>query len=307
MKETPEERWERIQQEAKLSTHLRSAEVESVKNILWERASCFSDQPGTYKGVELKIDTGNARPVSSRGYRNPKLSDPAFRQQILEWEDIGIVEKSTSAWAAPVLVVPKKSGAFRTVIDFRGLNKLLAKEENPIPRVMDVLDTLGGTKYVTSLDLTSGYYQLSVREEDRHKTAFTTPWGLWQFRKVPQGISNVVPTTFQRTMEHLLRGLVGTSCLCFLDDILIHSATFEQHLKDVDQVLERIQTAGMTLRLSKCRFFDREVEYLGHLISGDGGSVCTDKVEAVKSFPRPTGVTGVRSFLGIANFYRRFF
>ena len=99
-------------------------------------------------------------------------------------------------------------------------------------------------------------------------------------------------------MEHLLRGLVGTSCLCFLDDILIHSATFEQHLKDVDQVLERIQTAGMTLRLSKCRFFDREVEYLGHLISGDGVSVCTDKVEAVKSFPRPTGVTRVRSFQG---------
>ena len=169
-----------------------------------------------------------------------------------------------------------------------------------------VLDTLGGAKYFTSLDLTSGYYQLSVREEDRHKTAFTTPWGPWQFRKVPQGISNAVPT-FQRTMEHLLRGLVGTSCLCFLDDILIHSATFEQHLKDVDQVLERIQTAGMTLRLSKCRFFDREVEYLGHLISGDGVSVCMDKVEAVKSFPRPTGVTGVRSFLGIANFYRRFF
>ena len=172
VKETPEERWERIQRDAKLSTHLSSAEAEAVKNILWERASCFSDQPGTYKGVESKIDTGNARPVASRGYRNPKLSDPAFRQQILEWEDIGIVEKSTSAWAAPVLVVPKKSGAFRTVIDFRGLNKLLAKEENPVPRVMDVLDTLGGAKYFTSLDLTSGYYQLSVREEDRHKTAF---------------------------------------------------------------------------------------------------------------------------------------
>ena len=146
---------------------------------------------------------------------------------------------------------------------------------------------------------------MGVREEDKHKTAFTTPFGLYEFNRCPQGISNAVPT-FQRTMELVLQGSLGVCALVFLDDIIVYSKTFNDHLRDLGRVLQSVADAGMTLRLDKCHFFEDKVEYLGHVISKDGLTVCDDKIVAVKDFPTPEGPTKVKSFLGLAGFYRRF-
>jgi hypothetical protein len=140
-------------------------------------------------------------------------------------------------------LVPKKNGTWRTVIDYRELNKLLPREGNPLPRISDVLDSFHGAMYFSTLDLTSGYYQMGIAEEDRHKTAFTTPWGQWEFNRVAQGLANS-PPFFQRNMELLLRGLVGVCSLVYLDDVIIHSPTFEAHLEDLDRVLGAIGDAG---------------------------------------------------------------
>jgi len=164
---------------------------------------------------------------------------------------------------------------------------------------------MGGSAYFTTLDLTSGYYNVGVREADKHKTAFTTPFGLYEFQRCPMGISNAVPT-FQRTMEKMLRGLLGVCALVYLDDVILFSPTFEDHVTQLDQVLRCIGEAGMALKIKKCNFFEDSVSYLGHIISDQGIRACPDKVAAITEFPVPEGKGQVRSFLGIAGFYRRF-
>ena len=304
---TPEERRKRIRAEAIVAqeTDMSEEDKAAFVEIMVAHYEVFSDQPGYSTVGELAIPTGSGRPVARKPFRNPLVANEGFMKQLREWEDAGIIRRSQSAWAAPVLLVPKKNGKWRTVIDYRGLNKLITPEENPVPLISTVLDSVGVGNVFTTLDLTSGYYQLPVKEEDRHKTAFTTPYGLWEFNRCPQGISNAVPT-FQRTMELLLRRYLGVSVLVYLDDVIIFSPTVEQHKKDVDGVLQLIKEAGMTLRLSKCRIACGAVEYLGHVITKDGVKMCEDKVEAVRKFPVPTDATGVRSFLGVANFYRKF-
>ena len=304
-KETPEERAARVRSEAHIAARLSKEERAWALELLLHHRETFKNTPGFTGVAELEINTGDSRPVSRKGYRNPMVANAGFLRQLEQWEDEGIVRRSSSAWSAPAMVVPKKNGTWRTVIDYRGLNKLLAKESNPVPIIHEVLDAMGGSQYFSTMDLTSGYYQLGVREKDKPKTAFTTPFGLFEFNRCPQGISNAVPT-FQRTMELLLRGSLGICALVFLDDVIVYSATFEQHLKDLHRVLSCIGQAGMTFKLSKCHFFENSVEYLGHIISDEGVRVCPDKVVAVKEFPQPEGPTKVKSFLGLSGFYRRF-
>jgi hypothetical protein len=305
--ESPEERRDRVRKAARAvkNEKIPSGGMDQLEEVMVSHADCFQDTPGLCTLAEMRLDTGDARPVARRPYRNALIASAGFLDQLMQWEKKGIIRRSSSAWSAPVLLVPKKNGTWRTVVDFRQLNKLLTKEENPIPRISDVLDSFHGAMFFTTLDLTSGYYQIAIAEEDCHKTAFSSQWGAWEFTKAAQGLSTS-PALFQRTMELMLRGLVGVCAMCYIDDVIIYSPTFESHLSDVDQVLTRIQEAGMTVKLSKCSFFSRQVEYLGHIISDEGIKVCPDKVLAIKQFPVPSNATGVRSFLGVANFYRRF-
>ena len=303
--ETDEERMARVVREAPISEKLGEEQRAAVMGLLMKRNNIFQNVPGYCTEAELRIPTGNHPPVARRAYRNPLIANSGFLQQLEQWEDKGIIRRSNSAYAAPCLLVPKKNGTWRTVIDYRALNKQLTKESNPVPIINDILDQMGGSSYFSTMDLTSGYYQMGVREEDKHKTAFVTPFGLYEFNRCPQGISNAVPT-FQRTMELLLRGSLGVHALVFLDDIIVYSSSFEDHMRDLERVLDCIEKSGMTLKLAKCHFFEDRVEYLGHVISSSGVTVCEDKVEAVRNFPTPEGPTKVKSFLGLAGFYRRF-
>ena len=175
----------------------------------------------------------------------------------------------------------------------------------PLPRVDDIFDTLGGARYFTSLDLASGYWQVELDEDAREKSAFTTYHGLYEFIRMPFGLCNA-SATFQRVMQAVLAGLEWRTCFVYLDDVLIASKSFKEHLQHIKEVLARLRAAGLRLKPKKCLFLREEVPYLGHVISENGIKPDSSKTEEVKAFPAPNDVTGVRQFIGLASYYRRF-
>ncbi|GBM00128.1 Retrovirus-related Pol polyprotein from transposon 297 [Araneus ventricosus] len=179
------------------------------------------------------------------------------------------------------------------------------KDSYPLPRIDDTLDALNGSQWFSTLDLKSGYWQVEIQPEDKEKTAFTTGQGLWQFKVMPFGLCNA-PATFERLMETVLRGLTSEACLVYLDDIIIVGRTFQEHLNNIRKVFQRLQKANLKLSPKKCRFFRKEVSYLGHIISADGVKTDPEKTKAVVDWPRSETVHDLRSFLGLCTYYRRF-
>ena len=224
---------------------------------------------------------------------------------VRDMEKQGVVRPSCSPWASPVVLVLKKDGTKRFCVDYRKLNGIRRKDGYPLPRIDDILDTLGGSQYFTSLDLASGYWQVGMDEESVQKSAFITHSGLYEFVRMPFGMCNA-PATFQRLMEIVLSDLLWKHCFAYLDDILVCSPTFDDHLHHLHTVFERIRQAGLRLQAKKCQFLKPSVCYRGHVVSKEG--ICPDpaKTNQIEHYPVPTDVEGVRRFLGLASYYRRF-
>lgn len=204
-----------------------------------------------------------------------------------------------------MVLVRKCNGELRMVVDYRKLNNLTKKDAYPLPCVEETFTLLSGSKWFTVLDLKSGYYQLDVKEEDCIKTAFTTPFGTWQFKRLPQGLTNSL-VTFQRTMEMVIAGINLEEVIAFLDNLIIFSDTLEQHEERLMKVLDRLSQFGLKLSPSKCKFFQTAVKYLGHVISVDGVQPDPEKITAVHDWPVPKTVKELRAFLGFSGYYRRF-
>jgi hypothetical protein len=201
-------------------------------------------------------------------------------------------------------MVERKDGAMRMCVDFRRLNSVTTPDAYPMPVLTDVLSRMNGAKFLSVVDCASGFFQISIRPEDRHKTAFQCTHGLFEYNVMPFGSTNA-PSVWMRNMDQALRGL-GHFAVAFMDDIAIWSATFDDHLRDLQAVFDRISHAGLTLKLSKCVFFASSVVYLGHRLTPDGIGLDAERVRRVAELPRPTTADGVRRFVATLSWNRRF-
>lgn len=282
--------------------------VSELLNLLNEFRDCFAfstPEIGCTKATEMEIHLSDRTPVVYRPYRLSHSQRESARKIVNDLESCGIIRESHSDYASPIVLVKKKSGEDRMCIDYRALNKRTVKEHYPIPRIEDQIDNLSGNKYYTSLDLASGYYQVPVSESSKHLTAFVTPDGHYEFNRMPFGLANA-PSTFQRTINKVLGNARFQHAFAYMDDVIIPSLDTDIGLKHLRSVLVLFREAGLTLNLSKCHFFMRNIEYLGFEINADGVKPGSRKIDAVKNFPRPSDQHTVRQFIGLASYFRRF-
>ena len=260
---------------------------------------------GRTNKVKHGINTGDHPPLKERPRRFPPKEQEEIDRQIKQLLDTGMIEPSDSPWASNVVLVKKKDGTKRFCIDYRRLNKVTIKDAYPIPRIDDSLDALGGSKWFSTLDLASGYWQVELDDDAKKKSAFVVRGGLYCWNVMPFGLTNA-PSTFERLMERVLSGLHWQLLLVYLDDIIVYAKTVEEELRRLATVFQRLRDSGLKLKARKCHLFKESVLYLGHIVSAQGIATDPEKVRAVKEWPTPTTVKEVQSFLGLASYYRRF-
>ena len=289
-------------------TSMDSPDIDSIP-IVREFADVFPDElPGVppTREVEFGIElVPGAEPISKAPYRMAPIELKELKEQLQELLENGFIRPSVSPWGAPVLFVKKKDGSMRLCIDYRELNRITIRNRYPLPRIDDLFDQLQGAKFFSKIDLRSGYHQLRVKEQDVPKTAFRTRYGHYEFLVMPFGLTNA-PAVFMDLMNRVFHEYLDKSVIVFIDDILVYSKSEEEHEQHLRIVLETLRQQKLYAKFSKCEFWLKQVAFLGHIVSADGITMDPAKVEAITKWPRPTTVTEVRSFLGLAGYYRRF-
>ena len=255
--------------------------------------------------VQHHIETGDVNPIHQHARRIPFALREKVDKMVQDMLDQGVIQHSQSPWASPIVLVAKQDGTMRFCVDYRKSNAVTKMDVFPLPRIDDSIDILSHSRYFSTLDLRSGYWQVKMAPGSIEKTAFATHSGLYEFVVMPFGLCNA-PSTFQRLMETVLRGLTRDICTVYLDDILVMGTTFEEHLCNLRCVFDRLRDAGLRLKPSKCYLARKQVEYLGYVISDCGVAADPKKIKAVKEFPTPVNLKQLRSFLGLASYYRRF-
>ena len=245
------------------------------------------------------------KPIRQPPRRLGAEKDKEVEEQVAQLVQRGMVEPTDGSWSSPVVLVRKKDQSWRLCVDYRRLNAVTRKDAYPLPRIDDSLDALTGSIYFSTLDLVSGYWQVPLDEEAQQRSAFVTRGGLWRWKVLPFGLTSA-PATFERLMERVLKGLQWQTLLLYLDDIIVFSKDFDSHLSRLEEVFQRFRSARLKLKPGKCKLFQREVNYLGHIVSQSGVATDPDKVEAVRNWAQPKCVQEVRSFLGFVGYYRRF-
>ena len=290
------------------SPSLSPAENSQLYDLLESYSDVFAKSSldlGRTSLIQHEIDTGDARPIKQAPYRVSQAQRQEIDTHITNKLDQNIIDVSASPWSSPVVLVKKKDGTTRFCIDYRKLNSVTRNDSYPIPRIDDALVSLHGSRYFTTLDLQSGYHQVDMHPDSKEKTAFISHAGLFHFNVLSFGLTNA-PPNFQRLMNRVLHGPTWKICLIYIDDIIVFSSTFVEHLARLSLVLDRLREANLKLKPSKCDFARTVVNFLGFKVSAEGIFPQKEKIEAVKSFPVPKSVKEVRSFLGLCNYYRRF-
>lgn len=263
------------------------------------------DNLGFTDKVKHEIKLVDDTPVTQPYRRIPPNQYKDVQEHISKLLKKGIIQESESSYASPVVVVRKSDGSIRLCVDYRKLNLKTKKDAFPLPRIDESFDALKGARHFSTIDLASGYHQVVMEESDRNKTAFTTPFGLFEYLRMPMGVCNG-PATFQRLMQATMSDLIFDIMLVYLDDILVYSTTFESHLERLETVFKRLKHTGLKVKLEKCHFLQTEVKFLGHQISADGIGTDPSKVAAVKDWPIPSTMKALQSFLGLCSYYRRY-
>jgi len=225
-----------------------------------------------------------------------------LKTQLHELLDKGLIQPSVSPCSAPVLFVKKKDGCLRLCIDYRELNKVTVKNKYPLPRIDDLFNQLASVSVFSKIDLRSGYHQLKIKKEDVLKTTFRTRYGHYEFLVLPFGLTNAL-SFFMDLMNRIFRPFLDKFIVVFIDDILVYSKTGEEHANHLQMVLKTLEEHKLYAKLKKCEFWLEKVQFLGHIVTKDGILVDLEKVEAIVNWLRPTNVSGVRSFLGMAGYY----
>lgn len=279
-----------------------------ISDLLVQYKKVF-DMPQTLpptRSVDHEIPlVPDAKPFKLKPYRYPHSQKTEIESQVQEMLNSGIIRPSNSPYASPVILVRKKDNTWRFCVDYMHLNRITVKDRFPIPNIDELLDELFGAKVFSKLDLRSGYHQILVKPKDTSKTAFQTHHGHFEFVVLPFGLTNA-PATFQSLMNQVFKPYLRKFVLVFFDDILVYSPDLESHAQHLATVLSVLESNQLYAKKSKCIFASSSVDYLGHLISGEGVSMDPAKVEGVISWPTPMNVKELRGFLGLSGYYRRF-
>ena len=263
------------------------------------------DEVGRTHRTQFHIHTKNQVPVAVKLRRTPFALRNEVNQQIKDMEIRGVIEPSSSPNSAPILLVPKADGSYRFCADFRALNDATLSEVFPLPSVRECLDSLHGSKLFSTLDLYSGYWQIPIAKEHRHKSAFSTESGHWQFCVMPFGVKNA-PAVFALLMADIMQGLQWNGIAVYLDDIIIGGKNFQEHYDLLRDVFERLREAGLTIKSSKVSLCRNKLTFLGHQISGKGIEPDPHKLNVIRHWPRPENTKDLRAFLGLYNYYGDF-
>lgn len=295
------------------TSHMDEVESDSILDLYSEFKDVFK-HPNQYLTCtntirhEIPVDP-NQPPINQKPYRLPEAQKPIIEEQIKELKSSDIIRESTSPWNSPIVLVPKKSPdgspKYRMCVDLRRLNDVTKGDALGPPNITEILDQLGGMTYFTTLDLASGYHQIKIKEEDKEKTAFSVPQGHFEYNRMCFGLKGA-PACFTRLMNEVLRGLIGKACYVYLDDIVCYGKDLEHQIQNLRLVFERLREHTLLLQPEKCCFLKRSTTFLGHIITNEGVKPDPSKIDAVKKFPIPTNVQELRSFLGLAGYYRRF-
>ena len=253
--------------------------------------------------TQMSINTGDSDPVSQKPYPIAMKHYNWVKEEIDKLLEAGVIRNSHSSWLAPIIVVPKGDGGKRLVIDYRALNKVMRKFIWPMPKVEDIFSQLNGAKYFSTLDLRAGYHHIGLTTESIPKTAFTSPFGKYKYVKVPFGLAQA-PAYFQELMTGVLKDL--PFAMAYLDDIIMYNSTPEEHLPHIKTVFEKLHHAKLSMKLSKCHFFTKEIQYLGHILGAEGIRPVPAKTEAIKAMHPPVNPKQVHAFLGLVGYCRKF-
>ena len=283
------------------------AKLTKVEDLLLKYFDIFSDgeRIGKTKMATHFINTSSDKPISFPPRRvNPKVEQKQ-NEQIDLWLKQDVIEESDSQYAFPLIPVPKKDGGIRLCVDYRRLNEVTYKDSFPLPNIVDNLDKLAGSTIFSALDNFGAFHSVPIHPADRHKTAFTSPTGLYQFKFMPFGLMNG-PPTYSRLIKLVLKNVPLSMAIPYLDDCCVHSKDFDGHLIALEKVFHAYQNAGLTLKPSKCQLFQTSLTYLGHDVSEKGIEISKDYVEIIKTWPSPTTPAEIRTFLGKMGYYRKF-
>ena len=251
------------------------------------------------------IITITEKPIKLKPYKLSKEQSDVLRNEIISLLEKGLIIPSHSPWSFPVLLVRKKNGKWRLCIDYRKLNDITIKDSYALPFIDELISSVRGAKIFSALDLYSGYHQIPMNPNDIEKTSFTTKFGNYNFKVMPFGLTNA-PATFQREMNRILLPLIGNCLFVYIDDIVVYSKSVEEHLEHLKQVFEIFSKYNLSLNLQKCKFFQKSVEVLGHVLTPDGLKTMPSKVQSIALWEPPRDVGELRSFLGLASYYRKF-
>lgn len=305
---------EEVRRTSKLMQHVPGSSNlnEEETNVLWGWLNDYPDvfaldheHLGYNSDMPLRINTESNMPIYKKPYRIPAIHEKEVEKQLENMLAQNVIQPSKSPWNFPLVIVKKKDGSLRLCVDYRALNNITIKDKFPLPNIDESLLKMSGTRYFTSMDLKSGYWQVAMDPESIPKTAFSTGLGHFEFTVVPFGLTNA-PSVFQRLMNYLFLDQLNSEMLVYLDDLILLGKDIGHHDTIVRRALSKLRSANLKVKLEKCRMLQQEVEYLGHIVSRDGVKPQPDKVKAIKNSLPPSNARELKSFLGLASYYRKF-